>query len=530
MDRPRHAAHRARARAGRLLTKAGRLLAVAAGVLAALSGCGRTKPEAPGARVLTVVGPWEVTGIDPSRTGNLYSHMEIAETLLDADDSGQPRPGLAARWTTSPDGLQWTFTLRPGARFHDGTAVTGAIVAADLRRADSQPGVFDYVSIAAIDAAADTITIHLNSPSALLPAVLAHYSAQILAPASFDARGQVTRIVASGPYRLTDLSNQGFSVVRAASWNGPRPAIERARYLSVGRSETRSLMAESGEADIVFTLDPASIDRLRGNPDVTMLTAPVFRTTILKLNSGHPFLNDVRARQAISLALDRPGIAAALVRDPAMSATQLFPPVMRGWHDPSVPALASDPAKARALLAALGWRRMTDGILARNGQRFVLHLITYFDRPEMPPMATAIQEQLRRIGIEVAVSVDSSSAIPAGHKNGTLELALAARNWATTIDPAGTLLQDYGPSGGDWGAMGWSDPQVTAALRRLAAGVSPAERDPLRAEVAGALQAGLPVIPVMWYRQIETHSRRVANVSIDPLERSYRISRMRWAG
>ena len=79
---------------------------------------------------------------------------------------------------------------------------------------------------------------------------------------------------------------------------------------------------------------------------------------------------------------------------------------------------------SRSFVAAV-WRAGADDILVRHGKRFALHLVTYFDRPDMPPVATAIQEQRRRIGIDISVSVDLLSAIPAGHENGMLELALA---------------------------------------------------------------------------------------------------------
>ncbi len=164
-----------------------------------------------------------------------------------------------------------------------------------------------------------------------------------------------------------------------------------------------------------------------------------------------------------------------------------------------------------------------------SGQPFKLTLRTFSDRPELPPMATAIQAQFKAVGIDMAVSVGNSSEIPSGHQDGTLELALLARNYGLVPDPLGTLLQDFGAQGGDWGAMGWHSAQVSQTLADMSRSVDPQRRSALRGAIATVLQAELPVIPVAWYQHSVTASLRLSKVSIDPLERSYRISRMGWA-
>lgn len=82
--------------------------------------------------------------------------------------------------------------------------------------------------------------------------------------------------------------------------------------------------------------------------------------------------------------------------------------------------------------------------------------------------------------------------------------------------------------GGEWGAMGWSSPEMTSALARLE-GVDSAGRAALRRRVAEVLQAELPVIPLAWYDHSAAVSRRLTDVSVDALELSYRIERIRWA-
>ena len=275
-------------------------------------------------------------------------------------------------------------------------------------------------------------------------------------------------------------------------------------------------------------LDPPSLARLRQSPTVSIVAVTIPRTIILKLNAGHPALRDRRVREAISLALDRTGITRALLRDPEMAATQLLPPTLATWHAPDLAPLVTNLDRAQALLAEAGWQRDGSGWRDAGGNPVRLALRTFPDRPELPTMAAAVQEQLRQLGIDTRIEVGNSSDVPAGHRDGSLELALAARNYANFPDPVATLLQDYGPNGGDWGAMGWSDAPMVDALQTLAASPTQADVSALRRRVVATLQSELPVIPVAWYRQTVAVNPRVSGVTLDPLERSYRVSEMSW--
>ena len=481
---------------------------------------------------LTVVGPWELTGLEPSRGGYMFTRMEVTQTLLDADDQGRLLPALASEWEVSNDGLEWRFFIEQGRLFHDGSPLTAGTVLASLKRALAVPGVLRLARIRSMTVSRGAILVTLAQPYAPLPYLFTHSGTQILAPSSYGADGRVLRIVGSGPYQITSISlPQQFDVAFFEQWRGEPPAVRRARYISVSRAETRTLMVQSGQADLAFTLDPPSIRRLLNNRNVQLVAAPLPRTTFLKLNAGHPLLNDVRVRRAISLALDRNGIARALLRDDDLGASQLFPPAMALWHQPALAPLRSDPAAARALLRQAGFVPGADGVVWRDGRRFEITLMTFVDRPELPLIATAVQEELRQVGIAVKVVVGNSSDIPAGHRSGALQIGLVARNFGSLPDPVATLADDYGTEGGDWGAMGWHSAPLTDALARLSNGGVPAggaQAARLRAGIAVELQRGLPVIPIVWYRQTMAVARRVAGASIDPFERSYRISALTW--
>ena len=298
---------------------------------------------------LRVIGPWELSSLDPLRNGYLFSRMQVTETLVDYAPAGVPVPGLAAGWQMSPDGLQWRFALRPGARFHDGTPVMAADVVAALGRARHAAGVLGAAPIAGIDAETGAVSIRLTRPFAPLPALLSHSSTQVLAPASFGADGTVRAIIGSGPYRVTELAPpQHFAVEAFDGWHGARPAVTHAEYLSVGRAEMRALMAEAGQAQLAYGLDPGSIARLQRGRAVAVHAVTVPRTTLLKLNASHPLLADVRVRRA--LAMPRRSSASASARRTRASPS-------RGWPALSFNSVVRGTVTAWTATARPRWSR-----------------------------------------------------------------------------------------------------------------------------------------------------------------------------
>ena len=135
--------------------------------------------------------------------------------------------------------------------------------------------------------------------------------------------------------------------------------------------------------DLVFTLDPSGYQQLSGSDEVDTVAVAIPRVMLLKVNTAHPML-DSMSRKALSLAIDREGIAAGIIRFPDAAATQLFPPALDQWHDQSLAPLSYDPDAASALLAKAGWTPGADGVLTRDGARFELTLRTFPDRPELP--------------------------------------------------------------------------------------------------------------------------------------------------
>ncbi len=474
---------------------------------------------------LDVAAQFEIQGPEPSTSGYIFTRMGVSETLVNAGMDGQLTPGLATAWSVSDDGLTWSFDLRDEVQFHNGTPMTADTVVNALEIARSKPGPFGTLPVTGITAGDGTVEIALSEPFAALPAYLAEFRSQILAPASYGPDGAGFEIIGTGPYRITAMEPPlSLDATAFEDYWGEAPKISDVSYSGVSRVETRALMAESGDADFVFGLDPASVSRLGMLDDVEVLSVAIPRTLLIKVNAGHPYLADPQARQALSLAIDREGIAKAVLRYPE-GADQLFPPSVAGWHSDELEPLAYDVAAAQEILDRLGWVVGSDGIRTRDGERFTVTLTTYPDRPELPLVAAVLEQQFRAIGVEMIINVTNSSEIPSGHQDGSLDLGLIARNFSLIPDPIGTVLSDF-VGNGDWGAMNWQDDKFADLVQGIARG----EGDNLDREKASAiLQNDLPVIPIAWYQQTLAVSDSVTGAKIDPFERSFGLQEMRWA-
>jgi len=475
-------------------------------------------------KILKIVESFELKSPDPAASGNIYLKTGIAETLINTDENGNLLPALATHWQSSEDGLVWHFQLREKVKFHDGTAFNAAAAARALNVARTKPALLASAPIEEIVDEAGTLVIRLREPFAPLPAYLAEYRSLIYAPAAYAQDGQVLEVIGTGPYQLTRFEMPlQLEASRFEDYWGKKPIIERIHYQAVSRAETRALMAESGDADYVSTLDPASIARLRQVEHVTMTAISVPRTMMLKLNVGHEFLSDIRARQALSMAIDREGLAAAVLRYPA-SANQLFPPAVGEWHSQKIAPFVYDPEGARILLEQLGWYQGEDGIFTRDGKRFRVTLTTFPDRPELPLAAAALQHMFAEIGVDMVLDVTNASEIPVRHGDGSLEMALFSRNLALVPDPLGTLLTDYVAST-DWGSMNWDNEEYVGLIRTLASGQGGAEE---RERAIAIMHQELPLIPVAWYQNSIAVSKRIKGAFNDPYERDIGLRNMEW--
>jgi peptide/nickel transport system substrate-binding protein len=297
----------------------------------------------------------------------------------------------------------------------------------------------------------------------------------------------------------------------------------------VAQGETRAAMIEAGDAHVAYTLLPAAVPRINAGGRAKVQSAVIPRVRIMPLNVGLPVFADVRVRQAISLGIDRAGIATAILRHPASAATQLLPPVLEGWHNPALPPYGRDLARARALLAEAGWKPGEGGILHKDGAPFRFTILVLANRPELPPMAAAMQAQLREIGIDMQIRTGPGSIVPQAHRDGTFQAGLVSRTYVNVPDPIGTIVPDFTRDKTIWSQSGWTNAEVRTLVPEYLASFDEARRAALRMRITEILHAELPVIPVAWFEHTVAVSNRLRPVPVDPYEQRYLIERMAWA-
>ncbi len=492
----------------------------------AFSASAATEPDK--SNTLLLSGSLEFTNIDPSSNGYIFTRMQVIETLFDVDEKGTILPGLASGYRVSQDLKTWTISLRDNVKFHDGSALNAQTAAYSLNVALNKYGSLGKANVSSIEAQGnDTLIVTLSQPFVSLPAVLANYANAILSRNSYGADDKVVNLYGTGPYTIYELAPpHKMTVKRFADYWGKKAQIEYATYLTGHRAESRVLQASSGQADIALELPPASLMRLKMNPQLALHSVALPRTLILKLNNGHEFLKDLEARKALSLAIDRKGLARAVLRTPGSESDQLLPSSISNWHLASRQPTEYNLEKASQLLKQLGWERNSDGMLEKQGQAFNLTLITYADRPELTSIATALQAQWKKLGVSLRVDITNSSAIPAGHQDGSLDVALIARNYGVIPDPLAVLRSDFGPEGGDWGAMNWSNTELNQIFEQLSQ-TTDANRYREKAQRAAEIIAEqLPVIVISSYTNQVAVNKRVKGFRFDPFGRNYYLNEM----
>ena len=237
----------------------------------------------------------------------------VYDRLVHLDDRGRPQPGLASAWTHDSENKRWQFTIRAGAKFQDGSAITAAGVRANLKS-------WSNVEISG----EDSILIQTDKPAPDVPVELAGVRNAIL------HRGGDGVTIGSGPFRITEWQAGRHAVFTANEdyWGG-RPFLDVVE-LTMGRPlRDQSIDLELGKADLV----ELSLDQARGAAQRGMRTWRSLPLELMALvfEPGHRAVEDTRLRRAIALAIDRAAILNVLLERQGEPAGALLPQWMTGW-------------------------------------------------------------------------------------------------------------------------------------------------------------------------------------------------------
>lgn len=489
-------------------------------------------------RILQIVSPREITSLDLGDTSYHFRRLRVAETLVTIDPEGKLVPELAEGWSVSDDGLAWTFAIRQGVKFHDGTALTPEVVRGAIelmRKANTNSELVSKLPISSVSVKDQTVVVTLERPNSLVADFFTDGPAVILAPSSFGADGKVTQIVGTGPYRVTNIESKTSVDLEAfPDYWGAKPQVARVHFTGATSPDTIANLAESGQADIVLGLPQVLRDRVESSGRVRIKQVQTGRIVGAMFNAGDIRFDDPIERKAIAIAFDRAGIASALFNNPKAAANQLFSPAFPSWYDAALPPIERNVDEAKQLLAEAGWTPGSDGILTKDGTRFAFTMVVG-KQPEVASVAEAIQAQLAEIGIEVKLENGGQGLVLQAVANGSFLFGLTRRNYGAVPDPVATLVLDYAAENAGtspWSGVNYTNPELESALNaylaaRTADGTLAAHKR-LQTLVSGT---DLPVIPLVWYDYNVSISNRVNydSVPVDALEVSFWIDRVKWA-
>lgn len=390
---------------------------------------------------------WLITGYDPAKDGVFITEKAIVtEALIAANENFQLVPNLATSWKqTSP--TTWEVRLRDGVKFHNGQPMTATEVKFSLDRSvqlNSANGVLmDYKSCRIIDPL--TIEITTNKPNPILPEALHYPNMAIIHPDSLDTTGKFIKPIGTGAMVFDSFDPQTRTLTvkkNPGYWGGP-VKLEGMIMTGIPDANARALAIEKGEVD--FTVDvPMNevkrVDALNGVNVETYLTPRVYRMVV---NFNREPLQDKRVRQAISLAINRTDIVNDVLYGVGGPARGIYIPKM-AWFNQDLQPLPYDPVKARALLGEAGYRDANgDGIVEKNGKPLTIDLVSAQERPGLPPMAEAIGDSLKKIGIDTKVEIMASAASTDRQKAGSYDLVMSPSNIAMVPDPSYIMEQWY---------------------------------------------------------------------------------------
>ncbi|MGH9226764.1 MAG: ABC transporter substrate-binding protein [Acidimicrobiales bacterium] len=336
---------------------------------------------------------------DPHTANNPGSTQYLTpayDRLTYLDPDGKLQPMLATQWTTSAEGKALTFQLRPNVTFHDGGRFDAAAVKANIERGktlDRSAVRPDLASIDTVDVVSDVeVRFNLSSPNAALAAILSDRPGMMISPAAFSNPDLGLKPVGAGPFKVVQIQPGSLLVFERYDgyWNKDAQRVKRIEMTMQLDSDTRMRSLTSGQADAMLLFSD-QLDAVRKAGLVVGEAPTVPQVQMLFLNKTRAGLDKPEVRSAISHAIDREGISAALFDGKCRPTSQPFSSD-GPYADPQTKVDTYDPNLSKQLLARAG---------VPNGFEFeaVMANVSW-----LVAEAEAVQAQLAKVGIRFKLS------------------------------------------------------------------------------------------------------------------------------
>ncbi|MGF1600949.1 MAG: ABC transporter substrate-binding protein [Thermosynechococcaceae cyanobacterium] len=471
---------------------------------------------------------------------SIYVQQQIYDRLVHVQP-GETKliPGLAREWNASNDGLTWTFKLREGVQFHDGTPFNASAVKDNIERWwDPQSplgfrdagktyeiwanlfGGFKGDEVSLLQAVkvvdAQAIEFVLKQPFAGFPAALSSGYFGMASPAAikkaagdYGVAGSVA--VGTGPFVFQEWVT-GDLIRLQKNPNYWRPDLPKAEQLIIRFiTEPAARLAElrSGTVDFTIDLSPDQQAEIEADPNLEAILRPSFNVGYLALNPSYAPLAKLKVRQAIAHAINRDAIVKAFWNDLATTDNHFTPPALEAFQAKTLPDYPFDPAKAKQLLAEAGYP---------NGFDLELWYMPV-SRPYYPtpkPISEAFASDLSKVGINVSLKTKDWAAY-LSDRNRQPGFQSFMLGWTGDYsDPDNFYYPHFGPGATtDLGL--WQNDQILELLDQARQVADPSERIRLYAQVDQILAQELVRLPIVHSQPLLAKRTTVTGWTPSPL-------------
>lgn len=483
-------------------------------------------------------GMWDkIDSIDPALTTGAAAG-EVAQNIVDSliAMSGEQKfyPALATKWVVEDGSKKFTFTLRDGVKFHDGTPLTSEAVKLSFERIlDPRTKAGGVVSLLGpMDAIttpdAKTVVFTFKQPYPAFLLQIWRYFFGIMSPkylATLKPGGTATAPVGTGPFKFVGRSSDGVVTLAANAdyaWgaeiykNRAVPYLDQLKFRAITEPSTRVATLESGENNFIDEIPEADYARLKDDKRFRFVMSPRASHTLgFSMNVTRAPTDDHAVREAVNYAIDRKSIVDKIFF--GVHHVSVGPLSEGVWsRDESIEKqFGFDPAKAKKVLEDAGWKVGASGpIRERGGVRLEILLATF--RSPWTEIAQAMQSQLRDVGIDLKVQPMERGPYLDYVRAYKHNMSATA---STSVDPDGVLRVCYHSASRVTGSnfSNVSDPVLDALLAKgQAQELNTPERKQTYLDAQKKIMEILPFVGVMSQIRVEAMSAKVHDFKAGP--------------
>ena len=476
-------------------------------------------------------------GLDPAleEDGESFKVCDnIYDTLIHyKDGSTEIEPGLATKWESSEDGLSWTFSLRKGVTFHDGTPFNSEAVLFSLNRQHEKNHPFHNVEgsytywvatglaeivdeITAIDD--HTVKITLKSPYAPFLYAIAITPFSIVSPTAVKEKGDnySNHPVGTGPF-IFQQWDRGDKIVLKANENywGGRPNVDRVIFLSIPDNSVRLIELQQGNLHAMEFPNPDDLQQIRDDESLDLLSQPGMSVGYLALNMEKPPFDNLKVRLAINHAINKAVIIEHLYQGLGIPAKNPIPPTLWSYDD-SIEDYDYNPKLAKELLTQAGYPK---------GFETTLWALPV-PRPYIPDgraLAEVIQSELREIGIKTNIVTYDWGTYLEKTKYGDHDMAMLG--WSADFgDPDNFLYFLLSKSSAKKPAGNiafYKSDEMQQILEKARSISDKDERISLYKKAQNVFHRDIPWVPLAHAQQVLVINKKVKNLTLQPLNWKY---------